>query len=113
MNKRLVAEPGIIEVPLSRAPAEPGEVIRHVLACKRQPVKKLLGMIPDRYLEALEQNQQIASCCRHPQDHDLEAWYSRPEEKVPDIYIFHCRCGRKHRRFCVGGDDARPFWEIR
>jgi hypothetical protein len=83
-----------------------------VLACKRHPVAKLKGLIPDKFLEALEHNQQIASCCRHPENHDIEAFKSRAEEAAPDIYIFHCQCGKKHRRFCIGGGDERPFWEI-
>ena len=83
------------------------------LACRRVPVKRILRLIPLKYLEALEQNQMLASCCRHPENHDIEAWKSRDEEVVPDIYIFHCTCGRKHRRFCVGGGDERPFWDER
>jgi hypothetical protein len=83
-----------------------------VLACKRHPVRKLRGLIPDRFLEALEHNQLIALCCRHPEDHEIEAWRSRPEETAPDIYIFHCRCGKQHRRFCLGGGDERPMWEV-
>jgi len=83
-----------------------------VLACKRYPVAKLKGLIPQKYIEALEQNQMLRSCCRHPENHEIEAWKSRAEEAAPDVYIFHCSCGRKHRRFCVGGGDERPFWEI-
>lgn len=82
------------------------------LACKRYPVAKLRGLIPARFLEALEHNQMIASCCRHPENHEIEAFKSRTEETAPDVYIFHCRCGRQHRRFCIGGGDERPFWEI-
>jgi len=97
----------------------------HVLACPRYPVAKLGDLIPLKYLEVLEQNQLIASCCRHPENHELEAWYSSEadaERGVPDIYIFHCTCGRKHRRFCVGGSvgsgpnpkvEPRPFWTVR
>lgn len=81
--------------------------------CERVPVRKWLHIIPKKYLEALEQNQQIHSCCRHPEEHDIEAFKSKPEETAPDIYVFHCKCGRRHRRFCVGGGDERPFWEIR
>lgn len=81
-------------------------------ACPRHPVKKLSGLLPVKFFEALEQNQQIASCCRHPENHDVEAFKSHPDEKAPDIYIFHCTCGKKHRRFCVGGDDVRPVWEV-
>ena len=85
----------------------------HVLACPRQPVAKLGGLIPQKYIEALEQNQKIESCCRHPENHEIEAWYSKPEEKTPDIYKFHCTCGKVHVRFCIGGGDVRPFWEVR
>jgi hypothetical protein len=85
----------------------------HVLACPRYPVAKLGDIVPTKYIEALEQNQQIKSCCRHPENHELEAWYSSEKETTPDIYIFHCTCGRKHRRFCIGQNDIRPFWEIR
>ncbi len=97
----------------------------HILACKRYPVAKLGHLIPTKFIEALEHNQKIASCCRHPENHDIEAWYSSEDDYrkgVPDIYIFHCTCGRQHRRFCVGGstDPAtgekthpRPFWEVR
>lgn len=94
----------------------------HHLACTRYPVAKLGSLIPTRYIEALEQNQQIAHCCRHPENHEIEAFYSSDADRdrgVPDIYIFHCTCGRKHRRFCVGGSigsgtqDLRPFWSVR
>lgn len=97
----------------------------HVLACKRHPVAKLQNIIPLKYIEALEQNQLISSCCRHPENHEIEAFYSCEEERwrdknpdtdmpnPPDIYIFHCTCGRRHSRFCVGNDDQRPFWEVR
>lgn len=84
----------------------------HVLACKRYPVKKLFNLIPTKYIEALEQNQKIASCCRHPENHDIEAFKSKPSEPAPDIYIFHCTCGKQHRRFCIGGGDVRPVWEV-
>jgi len=83
--------------------------------------------LPVKYLEALEQNQQIATCCRHPEDHQIEAWYSGPDVEAagaPDIYKFICTCGRVHVRFCLGGDhpllklhpqnkayrDIRPRW---
>lgn len=70
-------------------------------------------MIPVKYLEALEHNQQIASCCRHPENHEIEAFKTKEELTVPDLYIFYCSCGRKHPRLCVGGGDVRPFWEVR
>lgn len=97
----------------------------HAQACPRYPAEKLRSLLPVRFFEALEQNQLLASCCRHPENHDLEAFYSSPvdqERGVPDIYVFHCTCGRKHRRFMVGGSagsgpnapvEHRPFWAVR
>lgn len=84
----------------------------HQVACPRQPVAKLFNLLPAKYIEALEQNQKIASCCRHPENHDIEAFYSSPTEKVPNVYIFYCTCGRQHKRFCGGGGE-RPFWGVR
>lgn len=74
------------------------------------------GFIPARYYESnLEHNQLIAHCCRHPENHMIEALKSHPEERLPDIYIFHCDCGRKHRWFMAGEYDPpgehRPMWE--
>lgn len=80
-------------------------------ACPRVKVADLPeGFLPARYIEALEQNQLIAGCCRHPENHEIEGRKSHPDEPAPDIYIFHCTCGRMHRRFCVGTGDARPVW---
>jgi hypothetical protein len=85
--------------------------VTQIRACRRRPVKEVRNLLPRKYLEVLEQNQKIESCCRHAEDHDIEAFFSRDGEEVPDIYILHCRgCGRQHRRFCVGGGD-RPFWK--
>ena len=92
--------------------SKPARPVTLALVCKRYPVAKLRGLIPPRFLEALEHNQMIASCCRHPEDHDIEAFKSRAEETAPDIYVFHCRCGKQHRRFCIGGGDERPMWEV-
>lgn len=88
----------------------------HTLACPRYPVAKLTDLIPVKYIEALEQNQLIASCCRHPEEHEVEAFYTCDTERdkgVPDLYIFHCTCGRMHRRLCCGQGDVRPVWEVR
>jgi hypothetical protein len=88
----------------------------HVVACPKTPVAKLSHLIPAHYRETLEHNQQLASCCRNTENHEIEAIFSCEEEArkgVPDIYIMHCSCGRQHRRFCVGGGDVRPFWECR
>lgn len=68
------------------------------------------GFLKPNHVEALEHNQKIASCCRHPENHEVEARKSHPEEPAPDIYVFHCTCGRQHRFFCVGIDDVRPEW---
>jgi hypothetical protein len=81
-------------------------------ACPRVRVEDLPeGFLKKRHIEALEQNQKIASCCRHPENHEVEALKSHPDEPAADIYVFHCSCGRKHRFFCVGQFDERPMWE--
>jgi hypothetical protein len=97
----------------------------HTVACPRVPVKNVIGILPAKYITSLETNEGLALCCRAPRDHDIEAFYSSDADRdrgVPDIYVFHCGCGRKHRRFCVGGSagsgpnaplERRPFWEIR
>jgi hypothetical protein len=81
-------------------------------ACPRVRVADLPeGFLKQKHIDHLEQNQMISSCCRHPENHEVEGLKSHPDEQVPDIYIFHCTCGRKHRFFCVGAtDDHRPMW---
>ena len=69
-------------------------------------------ILPRKWIEGLEQNQKIASCCRHPENHEIEAFKSHPAEILPDIYIFYCTCGRKHRRVMLGvQDENRPVWK--
>jgi hypothetical protein len=82
-----------------------------VQACPRVKVADVISIIKRKHLEHLEQNQLIHSCCRHPENHEVEAFKSHPEEKTPDVYVFHCTCGRKHRFFCVGRTDERPVWD--
>lgn len=91
---------------------DPGTASTHVRVCPRHPVRHLGNLIPTKWIEHLEQNQLIHSCCRHPENHDIEAFKSHPNESVPDIYLFHCTCGRRHVRFCLGSGE-RPFWEVR
>lgn len=83
-----------------------------VLVCPRVKVEDLPeGFLKRRHIEALEHNQKIRSCCKHPENHEVEALKSHLNEPAADIYIFHCLCGRKHRFFCVGQfDDERPMW---
>lgn len=81
-------------------------------ACPKVKVADLPeGFLKKNHIEALEQNQKIASCCRHPENHHVEALKSHPDEPVADIYIYHCTCGKKHRFFCVGATDTRPMWD--
>ena len=99
------------------------EASHHFLACPRYPVARLESLLPAKYLTSLQSNERLADCCRRPREHDIEAFYSSEADKmrgVPDIYVLHCACGRKHRRFCVGGSagsgaatEPRPFWEVR
>lgn len=79
--------------------------------CPRRKVSEFpVGFLKTKWIEGLEQNQLISSCCRHPENHEIEALKSHPDEPAADIYIFHCTCGKKHRIFCVGLDDVRPEW---
>lgn len=83
-----------------------------VAACPRVRVADLPeGHLKQSHIDKLEQNQLARSCCRHPENHEVEARKSHPDELAPDIYIFHCTCGRKHRFFCVGATDTRPMWD--
>ncbi len=84
-----------------------------VPACPRVKVADLPeGFLKQNHIDHLEQNQKIKSCCRHPENHEIEARKSHPDEVAPDIYIFYCTCGRKHRFFCVGRtDENRPAWD--
>lgn len=99
----------------------------HVLACPPYPVAKLGKLIPEKLRNHLEYNQKAALCCRHVDEHEISAWYSsenwrdkkdhlgnpEPRGGVPDVYKFHCTCGRTHPIFMVGGGDVRPFWDVR
>jgi hypothetical protein len=84
-----------------------------VLACPRVKVADLPeGFLKQNHIDALEQNQKIKSCCRHPENHDVSAFKSHPDEPAPDIYHFHCdKCGNTHIFFCVGKTDHRPVWD--
>ena len=80
--------------------------------CPRLPVAAFPpGFLKVKWSEALEQNQKIASCCRHPENHTISAHKSHPNEPAPDIYHFHCDgCNRIHRFVCLGLVDDRPSW---
>lgn len=83
-----------------------------VPACPRVKVADLPeGFLKQNHIDALEQNQMISSCCRHPENHEVEARKSHSAEPFPDIYVFHCTCGRRHRFLCVGLTDKRPMWD--
>lgn len=81
--------------------------------CPRRKVSDFPeGFLKKNHIDRLEQDQKLSSCCRHPENHEVEAMKSHPEEPCADIYIFHCTCGRKHRFFCVGiTDEQRPEWK--
>lgn len=77
------------------------------------------GFIPPRFYEKnLEHNQQVASCCRKPENHVIWAEQSHPDEPAPDRYFLRCDCGAVHKVFCAGvgvspftPDDPRPQWK--
>jgi len=90
----------------------------HIQACPRIPVERIKESIPTKWFEAMEHNQQIKTCCRSPQNHDIEAHYTCEEEQAkgaPDLYIFHCKtCGCRHIRLMSegrnGGSNLRIIW---
>lgn len=84
-----------------------------VPSCPRVKVDKLpVGLLKQKWFERLEQDQKLASCCRHPENHFVEARKSHKDEAAPDIYWFICdECKRKHVFFCIGIDDVRPTWD--
>jgi len=76
------------------------------------------GFIPKRFYEKnLEYNQQVASCCRKPENHIIWSEKSHPEEAAPDRYFLRCECGAVHKIFMAGvgtpgdEDDPRPQWK--
>ena len=88
----------------------------HVQACPRVPTSKVLDQIPLRFFERLEQDQLLSSCCRHPENHEIEARWLNEEQRMfregkPDIYIFHCTCGREHIFLWIGDSAFHPFWK--
>lgn len=101
---------------------------QHILACPRVPVQSVQHLLPIKYLTAIAIHA-ARDCCRHPENHDIEAWFSKAAEQAkgtPDIYKFYCKtCEAEglpacHVRFCLGGDhptdpvkkDQRPFWDV-
>jgi hypothetical protein len=84
-----------------------------VLSCPRRKMSDFpKGFIAPRlYEKALDHNQQVASCCRQSENHEIEGWKSHPDEKRTDRYTLICQCGRKHHVLCVGLGDERPEWK--
>lgn len=92
------------------------EASHHFVVCPRSPVSDWLSVLPAKYVKSLEANETLRPCCRNAVDHEIEAFSTNENDKqrgIPDLYVFHCKCGRKHRRLCGGTVDTRPFWEIR
>ena len=106
----------------------------HVLACARAPYEQVREFVEaagkGKWIETFIEKSPL-SCCKDPANYDIEAWYSKASEPVPDVYKFVCRvcearvaAGEPDERgiihdgctkvaFCVGGGDFRPMWEVR
>lgn len=100
------------------------QVLSKRVACKRTPVAKLgpdgeMHFKPffaknlhfSKWVEQLEQNQGrwAKPCCRKPENHEIEAYYSSEDDQAkgaPDIYVFFCKCGCRHRKFVPGADHG-------
>lgn len=112
----------ITELQSTRSPEQEAELAALRVACQRTQVAKIgpdgqahykpwlaSNWLATKWIAQLEQNQMLASCCRHPENHEIGAFYSSADDEakgVPDIYIFFCTCGRMHRKFCVGGSKG-------
>ena len=68
--------------------------------------------IPLRWVERLEHDQLLRSCCRHPENMEIEGFKSHPEELMPDVFKMYCRCGRTHHFFFVGEEGETPRWSV-
>ena len=118
----------------------------HILACARAPYIQVQHIVEragkGKWVQYLKDKAKH-DCCRNPLNLDIEAWFSKAEERdkgAPDVYKLYCRVcegihqqdgdrGYCHAVFCVGGThatakgfsraerpdlyDVRPFWEIR
>lgn len=90
----------------------------HVPACQRVKVAEcpVRDKLPIRFFERLEQDQLLPTCCRHPENHDIEAFFTsetQAETGIADLYIFYCTCGKRHVRLMGGNGDKRQMWEIK
>lgn len=104
----------------------------HTPACERVAYRAVQALIEaagkGKWLEQLKQTAPLP-CCSNPDTLDIEASYSNAAQAAkgePDLYRFYCRTceaavfagekpggGFSHVKFCVGGGDERPFWEVR
>lgn len=84
-----------------------------VIVMKARPLLECLMMIPAKFLWAVIGNEKLEPCCRKPENLTLELRKTQdlPEITFPDLYVFGCECGRKHRRMLcnpgVYGDPAK------
>jgi hypothetical protein len=87
------------------------------MACPLYPVDRIRQLFPEEMLTVMENNQQLKICCRHVDNHLVEARYTSAQQArsgVPDYYIFHCtECGCRHHQAMHGIGDVRPKWIVR
>lgn len=71
-----------------------------VIVMKARPLLECMMMIPAKFLWAVIGNEKLEPCCRKPENLTLELRKTQdlPEITFPDLYVFGCECGRKHRR---------------
>lgn len=79
----------------------------HIVHTPRTPVRDLMDFdengnviedspnnkFPAKYIHHLEQNQKLPHCCRHPENHHVEIYYSCEDNlrrKVADVHKFIC-----------------------
>ena len=96
---------------------------KQVVVAPFRPLIQCLREIPAHYLWDILSNNKLNECCRAPESLEMEVRKSQDiEMQEPDLYVFQCGCGRKHRRLLVDslhiGDQEKkpekihnPYWK--
>jgi len=64
--------------------------------------RQAMDMLPRKYSECLEHNQQLKLCCRHIENITAQMYKTHPELAAPDLLVATCAvCGCNHYRLAV------------
>lgn len=74
-----------------------------VLVGKPVLVGDIIDMLPARYVDTLRNNENARPCCRQVETNMLERYKTSPDLPGPDLLVFVCECGARHKRFAAAG----------